>query len=177
MEIIKASQHQPDQSSGYLFDTNVWLFIYGPIAGSNPRKQRVYSKLLDCILQRKATIFITSLILSEYINCVLRMGFTQWKKSTSTYNADYKRDFRSTVDYKETLEDAIAQVEDILKITQRRPDDFNAIDVQSVLNAMGQTSDYNDSYLIKCCEKSHIKLVSDDRDIAMVQSPITLIQE
>lgn len=175
MEIIKVSQHNPNQSFGYLFDTNVWLYIYGPVAGSNAKKQRIYSNLLNSILERKAVIFITSLVLSEYINRVLRIGFQQWKDN-GNYSADYKRDYRSTDDYKDNLADAIAQVEDILKITQRRPDDFNAMDINAILAAMSQSSDYNDSYLVKCCENANIKFVSDDRDIISINSPITVIQ-
>lgn len=175
MKIIKVNQHNPNQSFGYLFDTNVWLYIYGPVAGSNAKKQQIYSNLLNSILERKAVIFITSLVLSEYINRVLRIGFQQWKNN-GNYNADYKRDYRRTDDYKDTLADAIAQVEDILKITQRRPDDFNAMDINAILAAMSQSSDYNDSYLVKCCENTNIKFVSDDRDIISINSPITVIQ-
>lgn len=175
MEIIKVNQHNPNQSFGYLFDTNVWLYIYGPVAGSNAKKQRIYSNLLNSILERKAVIFITSLVLFEYINRVLRIGFQQWKDN-GNYSADYKRDYRGTDDYKDNLADAIAQVEDILKITQRRPDDFNAMDINAILAAMSQSSDYNDSYLVKCCENANIKFVSDDRDIISINSPITVIQ-
>lgn len=175
MEIIKVNHHNPNRSFGYLFDTNVWLYIYGPVAGSNAKKQRIYSNLLNSILERKAVIFITSLVLSEYINRVLRIGFQQWKDN-GNYSADYKRDYRGTDDYKDNLADAIAQVEDILKITQRRPDDFNAMDINAILAAMSQSSDYNDSYLVKCCENANIKFVSDDRDIISINSTITVIQ-
>lgn len=175
MKIIKVNQHNPNQSFGYLFDTNVWLYIYGPVAGSNTNKQRIYSKLLNSILERKAVIFITSLVLSEYINRVLRIGFQQWKNN-GNYNADYKRDYRGTDDYKENLADAIAQVEEILKITQRRPDDFNAMDINAILAEMSQSSDYNDSYIVKCCENANIKFVSDDRDIININSTITVIR-
>lgn len=101
MEIIKANQHNPNRSFGYLFDTNVWLYIYGPVAGSNAKKQRIYSNLLNSIIERRAVIFITSLVLSEYINRVLRIGFQQWKDN-GNYSADYKRDYRSTNNYKDT---------------------------------------------------------------------------
>lgn len=176
MVTIKAKEHQPNQTYAYLFDTNIWLFIYGPVAGNQLWKQQVYSNLLSLILSRNATIYITSLVLAEYVNRVLRIGFEQWKRSNQLYRADFKRDYRATNDYKETLEDAIVQVEDILKITQRRPDDFNAIDIRFVLDSMEQSSDYNDSYLVKCCEIGDMKFVSDDSDITTINSPITVIK-
>lgn len=176
MVTVKASDHQPNQTYSYLFDTNIWLYIYGPVAGSQSRKQKIYSNLLNLILDRKASIYITSLVLAEYVNRVLRIGFEQWKMATVSPNANFKHDYRKTGDYKETLSDAIAQVKEILRITERRPDDFNAIDINSVLSSMEQSSDYNDSYLVKCCERGGMKFVSDDGDITSINSPITLIK-
>lgn len=175
MEIVKTTEHEPNQTYSYLFDTNIWLYIYGPVAGSNIKKQRTYSELLTSILDRKATIYITSLVVAEYMNCVLRMGFKQWINKNQLHSADFKRDYRPTEDYRDTLKDAIAQVEDILKITNRRPDDFNALDISAILESMAQTSDYNDAYLVKCCEKGGIKFVSDDCDIKTINSSICLI--
>lgn len=176
MEIIKISDHQPNQTYAYLFDTNVWLYIYGPVAGTNTWKQKKYAQLLQSIIDRKATIYITSLVLAEYINRVLRIGFGQWKDDNNLYTVDFKHDYRNTDHYKDVLADAIAQVDEILKISQRRPDDFNAIDISEVLQSMEQSSDYNDSYLVKCCERGKMKFVSDDNDISNIKSPITLIK-
>lgn len=177
MEIVRVRDHNVNQTYAYLFDTNVWLHIYGPVAGSTTRKQQVYSSLLNEILSRKAVLYVTSLNLSEYVNVVLKMGFKQWKRATNNYNANFKTDYRPTDDYKTTLEDAVAQVEDILKITTHRPDDFNAIKINDVLEAMKESSDYNDAYFVKCCERGGIKFVSDDNDITNITSSITVITE
>lgn len=175
MVVTRVDKHTVSPNNSYFFDTNVWIFIYGPIAGTDKKKQSVYSSLLKDIQSRNAAIFVSSLVLSEYINAVLRMGFAQWKRVTGNRNADFKRDYRSTEDYKVTLEDAVLQVEEILKVCIKRPDDFHIININSVLASMNQDADYNDAYYIKDCEKQNMKFVSDDSDIQKVNGAITLI--
>ena len=175
MVLTKADKHLVSSNNSYFFDTNVWIFIFAPIAGADKKKQSAYSSLFKDIQSKNATIFISSLVLSEYINAVLRMGFKQWKRVTGNVNADFKRDYRSTDDYQTTLEDAVLQVKEILKVCVKRPDDFHIIDIDNVLASMNQDADYNDVYYIKDCEKLKMKFVSDDSDIQKLDSTITLI--
>lgn len=176
MDIVKIANHKVSPLNSYFFDTNVWLFIYGPVAGTNVRKQDAYSALLRDIIDLKATIYISSLVLAEYINAVLRIGFLNWKQKTRNTTADYKRDYRPTEDYNNTLKDAISQIEDILKITQKKPDDFNSINISDVLGRMSNKADFNDVYIAKACEcRSSVKLVSDDTDLQSLGINVMLI--
>lgn len=175
MVVTKIDKHIVSSTNAYFFDTNVWIFIFCPISGYERTKQNAYARLLKDIQSRNATIYISSLVLSEYINAVLRMGFKQWKRVTGNVSADFKRDYRNTDDYQTTLEDAVIQVKEILKMCTKRPDDFQIIDINSVLASMNQDADYNDAYYIKDCEKQKMKFVSDDADIQKVNSSITLI--
>lgn len=178
MNVISLSKHEPNQTYGYLFDTNVWLYIFGPIAGSNNQKQHSYSELLNSIISRKGTIFITSLVLAEYVNKVLQIGFRQWKSKDSTRsNTQFKRNYRTTEDYKTSLEDAVAQVSAILKVTEKRSDDFNCINIDDIFSSMGQSCDFNDMYFVKCCEKGNMIFVSDDADVTHVDSTIKVIND
>ena len=178
MEVIKIKDHSVSPSYSYLFDTNVWMYINGPMAGSNTRKQSVYSGLLREIMTRKATVFVSSLILAEYINAVLRLGFKQWKRKTGNVNADFKHDYRPTDDYASVLQDAICQVQTILKVAEKRPDDFHRITIDEVLSKMDQYADHNDVYLAKVCEETvGMKIVSDDKDLQNMKMRITLITD
>jgi len=177
MKVDNLKEHNVSPLNSYLFDTNVWLYIYGPLANSERKKQNLYAKLLRDILDRKAGLFITSIVLSEYINRVLRIEFDHWKKRTDNINADYKRDYRTTDDFKDSLTDVKAQVKDILhNVTQKRPDDFNNIDIDSIVNTMSNSSDFNDVYLVRCCERGNMCFVSDDKDIVNIPSTIRLVQ-
>ncbi len=160
-----------------MFDTNVWILLFGPVAGAELKKQKQYSSLLREISSRGASIYITSLIVSEYINTVLRLGFKQWKREDKIgrINADFKQDYRNTEHYKSTLEEAVAQINVILSCTIRRPDDFHRININSMLDKLNCNCDYNDAYIVKCCEQDHLTLVSNDHDFAAVDSGITLL--
>lgn len=175
MVVIRVSQHKVAPHSGYFFDANVWMFIFGPIAGSSPKKQSIYSALLKNIISHKAKVYVSSLVLSEYINAVLHIGFNQWKRATDNVNAVFKRDYRATQDYKDTLADAIRQVQAILDVCEKRPDDFHIVDIHRILASMDQNADYNDAYYIHDCEKVGLMLVSDDTDVQMIRSKIKLI--
>jgi len=176
MKTEHIQNHNVSQMNSYLFDTNVWLFIFGPVAGAELNKQRAYSNLLRDITDRGAGLFITSLVLSEYINRVLRINFNQWKRANQLHNADYKRDYRHTAHFSQGLEDAKSQAIDILNhCTAKYPDNFNNIDIEAIVNSMSPSFDYNDLYLVRCCERSNLILVSDDSDIPFIPSSIKLI--
>lgn len=177
MEVSRIRDYEVSPMDGLFFDTNVWLHIYGPIAGARRDKQRVYSRLLDQAISRDATIWITSMVLSEYINRVLRIGFQQWMRNKQLKQADFKHDYRLTEDYKETLEDVKQQVRDILCIKQvsKRSDDFSSLNINTILDSMQSDCDYNDAYIIRCCEKNNLKLVSDDTDMQSINSRVKMI--
>lgn len=166
---------------GFFFDTNVWIFLFAPIAGSKKRKQKVYSNLFRDILTAKATINVNSMVISEYINTCLRINFRNWE-STSKFipqypntRADFKRDYRGTEHCKNALVDIESQVKQILEISLKHPDDFNAIDVSSLVENVA--SDFNDSYHVAFCELNNFKIVTDDKDIADTKNNIVVITD
>ncbi len=178
MKTIKISNHQVSGANEYFFDTNVWLYLYAPIVKVSQGKQQQYAKLFRDIIDRKACLYITFSIISEYINSVLRMEFKHWKDANqgkSVAGLDFKRHYRPTKDYEDTLKDAIEQVKIIISKTNRRPDDFNSVNLNDILDKMGKDADFNDVYMIKSCESKGIILVSDDKDIQNIDSEICLI--
>lgn len=151
-------------SDSFFFDTNVWLFLFGPIADTDKWKQAKYSSILATIVSRNAGLFISSLIIAEYINRVLRIEFKNWKTKTGNVNANYKTDFRNTADYLFAKDDAIKQVGEILKVSTRTPDSFNSIDINELFMHIDENCDFNDAYLASLCERGGHSLVTDDRD-------------
>ena len=170
----RMDSYEVKSGESYFFDNNVWMLLFSPIANSRLQSQRKYSKLLSEIRSRGGMIFISSLILSEYVNSNLRFSFNLWKKTSGNVMADYKKDYRPTQEYRDEVAAVELQVREILKITERKPDDFNAISIDGVLKKMAN-SDFNDEYYIRLCELNNLKLVTDDTDILSTQRNVEII--
>lgn len=170
--------HSDDE---FFFDANVWIFLFAPIANWKKSKQKVYANFLKDIQTARATININSMVISEYINACLRMNFKQWKDTSHFVPQypntiiDFKRDYRGTEHCKNALETIKFYVEDILSFTEKRPDDFNAIDISSLVE--NTASDFNDSYHVAFCELNNFKIVTDDKDIVETKSNIVVITD
>ena len=148
------------------FDTNVWMLIFSSqMAGSRQDAQEKYSTLLKDILSVGGSIFINSLILSEYINASLRIEFDRWKrKDENIANSDYKKYFRQSKEYSNTLRVVCNELQDILSITLKKNDDFNTFSLDQIY--VGNSLDFNDAYYIWYCHNNNIIFVSDDHDIS-----------
>lgn len=175
MEICKISKYTVGSNEEFFFDTNVWIFIFAPLAEAKKDKQRIYSGLLKDIISRGDTIWINSQVVAEYINKCLRMEFDQWKIRKQQPFADYKRDFRPTADYQSALNSAKSLISVILQKCTRHPDDFHTIDINAIISSMGATCDYGDAIMIELCQRKKFKLVSDDADMTKKELPITVI--
>lgn len=165
MATYKISSYTVSPTEEFFFDTNVWFFLFAPIAGSEQIKQEIYSKLFREILSRNATIWINAQVIAEYINRYLRIEFDQWRERTKNYGANYKNDFRTTSDYSAALDSARTQISAILQKSERIPDDFNAINIDSIIASMGAKFDYGDAIFIDLCNRKKFKLVTDDSDM------------
>ena len=155
----------PKGTDEFLFDTNIWFFLHGPIGNYSKPKQTTYSAFYQQIIIRKLPIWITTLVLSEFCNRWLRIEFEVWKQPQANSKLDFKRDFVGTESYKETVKDIIAAVNTILKSTSRNTDDFNAVDLNNILTNFSAI-DFNDSYLIELSRKKGWKIVTDDKDFS-----------
>ncbi len=179
MEKIDAQRYNVPPRESLFFDTNVWLFINGPMADNNKREQNVYSRILREAISREACIFICSSIISEYINVVLRIGYKSWLEANNFTpgEKDFKRDYRPTQDYADQLQDAKQQISEILsyKCIQKLPDNFHLAPITSFVSSMTNSCDYNDAYYLYLCNRSSAKMVSNDADFIPQHSTVKLI--
>lgn len=151
----------------FFFDNNVWMLLFSSaISGSRRREQQIYNSLYGDIKCAGATIFTNALVASEYVNTNLRMGFKRWQRIPENYGkTDYKLDFRPTQAFRNCRDVAYAELEQILKASFRKPDDFNAIEPAQLLGALGENMDFNDAYFVSYCALNNLILVTDDRDM------------
>lgn len=150
----------------FFFDTNVWMHVFGPMAGAKSEQQRRYAQLLRDIKTARASVFVSSLVITEYVNACLQIEFRNWKKKPENVaKANYKHDFRPTQDYKDALRIVKSQVKDILSVSERIPDCFNRIDVMPLFD--WNDIDFNDAYYMRLCDEqsNKVTLVTDDKDI------------
>ena len=175
MATCKISNYTVGPTENFFFDTNIWMFIFAPLAGAKRNKQDAYSRFLSEVASRGATIWINSQVIAEYINRCLRMQFDVWKETTKRYTSNYKHDFRSTEDYKSTLQDVKAQVGAILKITNKCPDDFHIVDIDAIISSMGDSLDYGDAIIVDLCKRKSYKLVTDDGDMTKISFSFDVI--
>lgn len=159
----------------FLFDTNIWMFLFCPIGNYKERKQQTVSKFFERVLStHNAQIVITGAIVSEFANAFLRLDFKIWKEKEKQYRADFKRDYFGTQRCKDTRE-TIAHIlrSKIFPFCERYPDSFNALDMEAILR-LYKIVDYNDALFYHMCKEKGWIFVSDDTDFDTVGGVVTV---
>jgi len=152
------SRYDFKASDELLLDANVWLFVYGPQQPGD-RKVAVYSQALAKILAAQSRIYIDVLILSEFINTYARL---KWKLLSA--GTSFKR-FRKSAAFKPVAQDIAADVKQVLRHCTRIEGSFDSMVIEPLIDeyAAGD-SDFNDQVLTTLCQKTGLKLVTDDSD-------------
>jgi predicted nucleic acid-binding protein len=173
--IIQFKDLSPKSSQQFIFDTNVWMFLYCPLADFKKEKQQNASKLLSYIISAQSKIIITSLILAEFSNAFLRLDFEQWRKLPENVSGKFKKDYFETNRSKETRNTIESSIKQILKIAERYPDNFNNININLILNAYKKV-DFNDGYILLLSKTNNWNIITDDSDLEKVDIDITIIK-
>jgi hypothetical protein len=163
IKIVDITNYSPKSSDVFFFDNTVWMYLFCPLGSYNQKKQKHYSSFLKNVGSSKCTIYISSLILSEFANRYLRLDFELWKNETKNYSANFKRNFIGTQRYKDTIEEVTASINNIMSLCEKTPDNFNAVDFINVLEHFVHV-DFNDSYYLELARISKLKIVTDDSD-------------
>lgn len=161
--IIDIKHYSPKFSDLFFFDNNIWMYLFCPLGNYQQHRQKAYSNFLKDIQTSRSTIFINSLILSEFTNRYLRMDFEQWKKSSGEIVAEFKKDFIGSTRYNSTVEEIKIHINRILKICEKKSDNFNAVDMEKVISHLKHI-DFNDSYYLEYAQMNKMKIVTDDSD-------------
>lgn len=171
---IQLKDFNPRSGDSFFFDNNIWMFLYCPIGNVDSSKQAKYSELLNRILASKATIWINSMVLSEFSNASLRLDFNLWRTEKGLPDAKFKEDYIPTERYKEAVDSISAQIKQILRFTNKATDNFTAISLSGLFNSF-RTIDFNDAYYIEFCKIMKVSFVTDDKDFFKVDTGLTII--
>jgi predicted nucleic acid-binding protein len=145
---------------GYFFDTNIWLYIYGPI-GWPDQMSSVYSRVLREVRDSNGTIYINCMIISEFINAFSRIEF----KQQSTYSRF--KDFRNSISFRPVAEDIASNVKKILRNTLACDPDLRVIDLPEIMSFFEQGKyDFNDLVFAEICRAKGLVFVTHDKDFS-----------
>lgn len=157
-----SSLYKISDNEKVFIDTNILIYLFSPdFVSSNERDIAQYSKILDILLQKNAQIFISSVVVSEFVNRILRIDY---EKNKDVY-PDFKRDYRKSAKYKETLNLVLKELKKILQISHKINDAFSDFDLLSWYKKdNNQNLDFNDLQIAFIIKKNNLKLLSNDSD-------------
>lgn len=144
-------------------DANVLIFILYPT--NRPYKYSQYINIISTLQQQQCQMFINSLVVSEFINVILRLDFNILRQQNSQAYRNFKRDYRNTQNYIDTLRFAITELDKFCKMynVAHTNDDFDKVNITS-LYANGYEFDFNDLIIAESVRSNGFKLLTDDRD-------------
>lgn len=143
-------------------DTNVLIYLFSPdFVSTNQKQIDEYSQILDILLQKEANIYISSVVMSEFINRILRIDY---EKNKNQY-PDFKKDYRNSQDYKSSLNLILKQLKKILKISTQIDDNFSQFEIlEWYKKDINMDLDFNDLIISFIIENYNFKLLTNDKD-------------
>lgn len=176
--VLKISDYQIKEGDVFFFDNNVWMYVFCPLANFKSKRQAAYSKFLQYILSRKSHVFINTLVLSEFCNRYLKLDFDLCNKTgTPQVYTSFKKDYVGSNQFKKTVKEIKIHLANIIKMSQKCSDEFNAINIDEVLELF-QKIGFNDSYYTFQAKRKNWIIVSDDSDFSnnnIPQSGLTIL--
>lgn len=157
----------------FLFDCNVWMYIYCGIGSSSASTVSDYSNFYAKVKTAGNQIVINTLLISEFINSYSRLEFGIKKQTDGLQN--FKRDFRDNPAYKPILDNInLITEKKILGNCIKIHDNFHEFEESSFFST-AHSFDFNDEYYIKLAEKKGYKVVTNDRDFQNSNTAIEVI--
>lgn len=161
-QVYQIEYYRFSSSDSILFDTNVWLYIYGPQGESLPGLRSTYHLALRKIRGAKIPIFIDVLVLSEFINAYARFVYNDLPPGIKPQSF---KTFRQSNEFNPIASQIAKDTRRILKKCERIDSGFESADLGGILSvyAVGD-ADFNDQILAELCKAKNLKLVTHDAD-------------
>lgn len=163
MSKIDITSYTPTETDKLFFDTNVWMRLFWPSGNSGKTTQKKYSDFLKKAMNNKSSIYISSMILSEFFNACLRLEFNIKKRNDPQVN-DYKKDYRNTAECLSNMKLLETIYKNNFSICEKIDDNFSNIDLEKIFQNISN-ADFNDAYILELASQENLKIVSHDRDM------------
>lgn len=152
--------HLVKKENKYIVDTNILVYAYGD-GDSSKNKERLTTIMVNA-LNCGCDVYIPSIVVSEFVNCVHRNYFNKHKYSRGWH--DFKKDYRNTPKYVENNNFIYRTFkENILDRFKLISDGFESASISNLM-AIDETQDFNDNLIIDIANKNGLFIISDDLD-------------
>ncbi|MBU2446277.1 MAG: hypothetical protein KJ666_12015 [Bacteroidetes bacterium] len=174
-KIIDIRSYSPSKTDNFIFDTNVWLYLFCPLGGYKTLIIKDYEDFLVKIIKVNSGIYLSSLILSEFINSYIRLDFNIKKHTNPNQFVNFKKDYRPSQDYSNTVSTVRATLkQQIIRITKNIDDGFSNYNLTDIINNIDK-SDFNDLCTEELSSISNLKIVTDDKDFKISTKTIEVL--
>jgi len=171
--IHKISDYDIKKDDGFLFDANIWIYIYYSIGGNKQIEVDKYSAFYEKILELGNPIYTNSLVISEIINRLERLEFDRIKVQDGLVN--YKRDFRNNAKYSHIINQIRLLVKNkILSNSKTINDYFDDFDYSKYVIVDSQI-DFNDAIHCFGAVNKGLKIVTNDFDFKKIKHNVEII--
>jgi predicted nucleic acid-binding protein len=154
-------------AGGFLFDTNVWVYLQGPLQDYMSAPARAYSAFLGRVIAAGGSLHLPQLVLAEFGNVALNIlaKANGWQPGSAKIHQH--------ADYKKWVVDVCDSIHAVASDCARLDDGFSDLDLADLTAKIERTKlDLNDHLISEICRRKGLILVTHDRDFAQVDLPI-----
>lgn len=151
-----------------LIDTNILIFVFYPLS-TNSIKVNQYTNILEKLRENNSKLYMTSTVISEFINRWLRLDFEK-NFQNEERSKEFKKDYRISHNYEKTIKQ-------ILKIIQKIYKNYNIENIEDgfsnfdIINKYKNTDiDFGDLLILHVAEENNLKILTDDKDLKAINN-------
>lgn len=170
---ISLDSFRPKSTDKVLLDTNILIKLFYPLDFESSSDK--YEELFGSLIKEKSCLLISSVQVSEFINRCIRIQFKLYQEAIGDSKLDFKKDYRSTKDYREKM-NAILDIAktDLSKKFIFIDDGFGQMPHQNIF-IYGFSYDFNDALLMEIARQNNAILVTDDVDYANYKTDVQIV--
>jgi len=170
---ISMEAFRPSSKDVILLDTNILIELFYPI--NFKTESNGYDVLYSKMCSAKSNLIISSIQLSEFINRCIRIQFNLYKSTIGNMSLDFKKDYRSSDDYRDKMNAILDIVKtDIYPTFQSINDNFDKIDSDKIYK-YGFSYDFNDAILIEIAKIQNAIIVTNDSDFGNYGNDVSIV--
>lgn len=170
MAIFDGTTYFPIQKAGYFLDCNILMYISYTNGSYNQKIVSDYASLVSRIINVGAKIYISDVLISEFINTYIRTEFHRLAK-INNWGSDknyFKHQFRQTQEYIDTLKEIRLIInKQLLPISVRFNSDFVNCNLDYIFNPPA-AFDFNDRYYASQAIERNMFIVTHDADFSNI---------